>query len=68
MVGVTLADAAEALAVARDLLTRGYIVLTGGVAGDTLTLSPPLTIEPALLSAFATTLGDVVKSRRSRSR
>lgn len=60
MVGVTLAGSAEALAVARELLGRGFIVLTGGVSGDTLTLSPPLTIEPELLAAFATALGDVL--------
>ncbi len=56
MVGVRLADARSALAVARALLQRGYIVLTGGVRGDTLTLSPSLTIEPELLAAFALAL------------
>jgi 4-aminobutyrate aminotransferase/(S)-3-amino-2-methylpropionate transaminase len=60
MVGVRLSDAAQALAVARALLQRGYIVLTGGVRGDTLTLSPPLTIEPELLSAFAVALASSV--------
>ena len=54
---------AEALAVARALLARGYIVLTGGVRGDALTLSPPLTIAPELLSAFAAALGDVVRAQ-----
>ena len=53
MVGIALADAAAALAVAREMLGRGYIVLTGGSAGDVLTLSPPLTIAPALLTSFA---------------
>ena len=67
MVGVTLSDAAEALAVARALLARGFIVLTGGSSGNALTLSPPLTIEPDLLSAFATTLGEVVRARRGGS-
>jgi 4-aminobutyrate aminotransferase/(S)-3-amino-2-methylpropionate transaminase len=56
MVGVQLEDGAKALAVSRALLQRGYIVLTGGVRGDALTLSPPLTIAPALLSAFAVEL------------
>jgi 4-aminobutyrate aminotransferase-like enzyme len=45
---------------ARALLERGYIVLTGGVRGSVLTLSPPLTIEPELLSAFSTTLGELL--------
>ncbi|MBX3188007.1 MAG: aminotransferase class III-fold pyridoxal phosphate-dependent enzyme [Labilithrix sp.] len=52
MIGVQLGDAGEALAVARALLGRGYIVLTGGTRGDTLTLTPPLTVAPELLSAF----------------
>jgi 4-aminobutyrate aminotransferase/(S)-3-amino-2-methylpropionate transaminase len=53
MVGVHLeGGAARALAVARALLRRGWIVLTGGVAGDVLTLTPPLDIDPALLLAF----------------
>jgi len=61
MVGIGLADAREALAVARALLGRGYVVLTGGVRGDALTLSPPLTIAPHLLTAFAYALGDVLR-------
>ena len=67
MVGIGLADASEALSIARDLLGRGFIVLTGGAAGDTLTLSPPLTIEPSLLSAFAASLAEVVRPRRAGS-
>jgi 4-aminobutyrate aminotransferase/(S)-3-amino-2-methylpropionate transaminase len=56
MVGIELADAKAALVTARRLLQRGYIVLTGGPAGNALTLSPPLTIAPELLSAFAEAL------------
>jgi 4-aminobutyrate aminotransferase-like enzyme len=56
MVGVRLPDASRALATARALLERGYIVLTGGARGDCLTLSPPLTIAPELLSAFVAAL------------
>jgi 4-aminobutyrate aminotransferase-like enzyme len=63
MVGVTLADAATALSVSRDLLGRGFIVLTGGVRGNILTLSPPLTIEKALLDAFTTALVDTIQAR-----
>jgi 4-aminobutyrate aminotransferase/(S)-3-amino-2-methylpropionate transaminase len=66
MVGVQLGDAAEALAVARALLLRGYIVLTGGVRGDVLTLSPPLTISAELLSAFVRELGAVIALRRAQ--
>ncbi|MBX3224904.1 MAG: aminotransferase class III-fold pyridoxal phosphate-dependent enzyme [Labilithrix sp.] len=64
MVGVELADASEALAVSRELLARGFIVLTGGARGDVLTLSPPLTIEPALLGAFTSTLAELLATRR----
>lgn len=64
MVGVGLPDAARALSVMRALLGRGFLVLTGGVAGEALTLSPPLTIAPPLLSAFAAALGEVVRTRR----
>lgn len=53
MVGVQMASAAAALATARTLLARGFVVLTGGVNGDVLTLTPPLVIEPELLGAFA---------------
>ena len=64
MVGVRLTDGAEALAVSRALLQRGYIVLTGGLGGETLTLSPPLTIAPELLSAFVQELGAAVATHR----
>ncbi len=58
MVGIETEDAPAALALARRMLARGYIVLTGGTGGNVLTLTPPLTIDPALLSAFATALLD----------
>lgn len=63
MVGVQLADAATALATARALLAKGFIVLTGGTRGDVLTLSPPLTIAPELLSAFAHALHEMDDGR-----
>ena len=54
MVGVELTGgAADALAASRALLERGWIVLTGGVRGDVITLTPPLTIGNELLGAFA---------------
>jgi 4-aminobutyrate aminotransferase/(S)-3-amino-2-methylpropionate transaminase len=61
MVGVHVAGgAARALAVTRALLGRGYIVLTGGAAGDVLTLTPPLTIAEALLGPFTQALADAL--------
>jgi len=62
MVGVRFEDAKRALATARALLQRGYIVLTGGIRGDCLTLSPPLTIAQELLSAFVAALADCAAS------
>ena len=57
MVGVALeGGAARALLVSRRLLQRGWIVLTGGTAGDVLTLTPPLDIDEALLDAFVEAL------------
>jgi 4-aminobutyrate aminotransferase/(S)-3-amino-2-methylpropionate transaminase len=64
MVGIELEGGApRALAVTRRLLARGWIVLTGGARGDVLTLTPPLTIDEALLDAFVDILADVLSSR-----
>jgi 4-aminobutyrate aminotransferase-like enzyme len=60
MIGIDLGDPRRALSVMRALLARGYITLTGGVDGSILTLSPPLTIEPFLLEAFAKAIGQVL--------
>jgi 4-aminobutyrate aminotransferase/(S)-3-amino-2-methylpropionate transaminase len=60
MIGVALADAARALAAARALLARGYIVLTGGARGDTLTLTPALTVDEGALEGFVTALDAVL--------
>jgi 4-aminobutyrate aminotransferase/(S)-3-amino-2-methylpropionate transaminase len=57
MVGVALeGGGGRALAATRTLLARGWIVLTGGAAGDVLTLTPPLDVDGALLDAFAEAL------------
>jgi 4-aminobutyrate aminotransferase/(S)-3-amino-2-methylpropionate transaminase len=54
MVGIELdGGAARALAVARRLLEAGWIVLTGGVHGDVLTLTPALDVDEAVLEEFA---------------
>ncbi len=61
MVGVRVeGGAGQALAVTRRLLERGFIVLTGGVKGDVLTLTPPLDIDEPLLDAFTGTLAAVL--------
>jgi 4-aminobutyrate aminotransferase/(S)-3-amino-2-methylpropionate transaminase len=66
MVGVVLeGGAARALAVARRLLGEGWIVLTGGKAGDVLTLTPPLDIEEGLLDRFAEVLPAVCREARA---
>ena len=54
MVGVALEGGAErAQGVLYRLLGRGWIVVTGGIDGDVLTLTPPLDIDEGLLAAFA---------------
>ncbi|HEY2512168.1 MAG TPA: aspartate aminotransferase family protein [Polyangiaceae bacterium] len=59
MVGLEIeGGAARALSVMRGLLACGYIVLTGGVRGEVLTLTPPLNIDEPLLGGFASTLAE----------
>ncbi len=54
MIGIHLdGGRGRTLAVARRLLARGYLVLTGGIDGDVLTLTPPLDIPETLLAPFA---------------
>jgi 4-aminobutyrate aminotransferase/(S)-3-amino-2-methylpropionate transaminase len=65
MVGVAVRAGPEpaprrALAVTRRLLERGWIVLTGGEAGDVLTLTPPLDVAESTLDAFAGALAEVM--------
>jgi 4-aminobutyrate aminotransferase-like enzyme len=48
--------------VTRQLLTRGWIVLTGGARGDVLTLTPPLDIEESLLDQFVDALVDALRN------
>lgn len=56
MIGVGLRNGAEALAVMQRMLRRGYIVLTGGVQGDVLTLTPPLDVHESAFEPFARAL------------
>ena len=47
-------------AVGRAMLLEGYIVLTGGAQGETLTFTPALTIDEDLLGPFARALRKVL--------
>ncbi len=68
MVGVEVGGgAARALALTRRLLERGYIVLTGGIQGDVLTLTPPLDIDEALLDAFTDALAEALAAPHAGS-
>jgi 4-aminobutyrate aminotransferase-like enzyme len=65
MIGVVLENSARALAVARQLLRRGFIVLTGGSANNVLTLTPALTISRRQLLAFVAALSEVCAVRNA---
>ena len=51
MLGVELRSPEDAAAVVRQCLERGVILLPSGNAGQVLSISPPLTIEPDVLLA-----------------
>jgi 4-aminobutyrate aminotransferase/(S)-3-amino-2-methylpropionate transaminase len=61
MVGIVLPTSERAQTVMRTLLEHGWIVLTGGAAGNVLTLTPPLVIEWRLLKAFASALEESLR-------
>jgi 4-aminobutyrate aminotransferase / (S)-3-amino-2-methylpropionate transaminase / 5-aminovalerate transaminase len=50
MIGIELASAADAQRMSRQWLEAGVLVLTGGVAGNVITLTPPLTLHPSAWS------------------
>lgn len=56
MIGVELSDGRLATAIARAMLHEGYVVLGGGVRGETLTFTPALTIDEEILAPVARTL------------
>ncbi len=61
LLGVALdGGSRRALAVCRTLLEAGYIVLTGGAAGDVLTLTPPACLTSAQIDAFVAALRDAL--------
>lgn len=64
LVGVTLdGGVRRALAVCRRMLELGYVMLTGGVDGDVLTLTPPACLTGGQTDAFAATLAQVLTER-----
>lgn len=62
LVGIDLSDGARGLACAKRLLERGYVVTSGGRAGEVIVVTPPLTIREDLLFGFVPVLADVVRS------
>jgi len=56
MLGIALAGGELALQVMQRMLEAGYIVLTGGLKGEVITLTPPLTIAEEQLTAAADAL------------
>lgn len=66
MVGIALDTAADAEWACHELLAKGYIVLTGGIEGNVITITPALTIEPSLLEGFVDTAVEVLSERARR--
>jgi 4-aminobutyrate aminotransferase-like enzyme len=60
MLGIELEDATLAQRTVRELLTAGWLVVTGGVAGNVLTLTPALTIAEHQLDRFGETLRGIL--------
>jgi 4-aminobutyrate aminotransferase/(S)-3-amino-2-methylpropionate transaminase len=56
MIGIELDSARAALGACRALLRRGFVVVTGGLDGATLTLTPPLTVGLDELVGFGDAL------------
>jgi 4-aminobutyrate aminotransferase / (S)-3-amino-2-methylpropionate transaminase / 5-aminovalerate transaminase len=51
----------RALGLVRSLLARGWLVLTGGPAGETITLTPSLTMDAKLREAFTHALAEAAR-------
>lgn len=60
--GLDLGAPGKALVVMRKMLEAGYIVLPAGNDASVVQLTPPLTIEEALLEGAIDTLGEIVGS------
>lgn len=61
MIGVELDRGERTLALVRALLERGWITLPAGRAAEVLSLTPPLTIERALLERFTRELDSLLE-------
>lgn len=65
LAGVTVeGGVARSLSVMRAMLERGYIVLPGGVAGDVITLTPPVCLTEAQLAGFSNALSETLMGVR----
>ncbi len=62
MLGIELTSGAVGLRVSRDMLARGYIVLTGGAKGEVLTLTPALNISEERLRDAAAALREALSA------
>lgn len=60
MLGIELDSGERALYAMRGMLAKGYVMITGGMRSETLTLTPPLTIREERLAAAAAVLGEVL--------
>ncbi|AKT35994.1 aspartate aminotransferase family protein [Chondromyces crocatus] len=61
MIGIELESGAFGLKVMREMLSHGYVVLTGGRQGEVLTLTPALTTPEPLLAAATATLEHILR-------
>jgi 4-aminobutyrate aminotransferase/(S)-3-amino-2-methylpropionate transaminase len=60
LIGIELASGERALAATRGMLAKGYVIITGGMRSETLTLTPPLTIHAERLADAARALREVL--------
>ncbi|MFO0661693.1 MAG: aminotransferase class III-fold pyridoxal phosphate-dependent enzyme [Polyangiaceae bacterium] len=67
MIGIEIEGSGRALALSRKLLERGFIVLTGGSKGETLTFTPPLVISRSQLEAFNSAFDETLATLDGRS-
>ena len=60
MLGVETGSPGEGARVAGELIKRGYLVLPGGVEGDIVGVTPPLTLTDAQLQGACDALDEVL--------
>jgi 4-aminobutyrate aminotransferase/(S)-3-amino-2-methylpropionate transaminase len=65
MLGIELASGSLAGRVMHGMLQKGYIVLTGGLAGEVITWTPPLTIVEPQLAGATQTIAEVLAAESS---